>query len=238
MRKLYNIFMAIIAAIRTLPGLKKAKKMEADELFYIKKTLINKVTHRFGEEVIKTSNAQVTVEGLNNSLQDQTVLYVANHQSNYDIPLLFKTVPQQIGFIAKIETKKIPIAGEWITQMNGVFMDRADKRQSLQAIKDGILKLKAGHSLVIFPEGTRSNCDNLNDFKGGSLSLAKNANVPIVPIAIDGSYKIQREKKANVRITFLNPIFLTKEDNLNDVAEDIKNNITMTIENNKRYIKK
>lgn len=238
MRKLYNIFMAIIAAIRTLPGLKKAKKMEADELFYIKKTLINKVTHSFGEEVIKISNAQVTVEGLNNSLQDQTVLYVANHQSNYDIPLLFKTVPQQIGFIAKIETKKIPIAGEWITQMNGVFMDRADKRQSLQAIKEGILKLKAGHSLVIFPEGTRSNCDNLNDFKGGSLSLAKNANVPIVPIAIDGSYKIQSEKKANVRITFLNPIFLTKDDNLNNVAEDIKNNIAMTIENNKRYIKK
>ncbi|PMU48000.1 1-acyl-sn-glycerol-3-phosphate acyltransferase, partial [Pseudomonas sp. GP01-A3] len=77
-----------------------------------------------------------------------------------------------IGFIAKMEITKLPIVPGWMEQMHCVFMDRSDRRQSLKAIKDGVEKLKNGHSLVIFPEGTRSKGTQMGEFKSGSLHLA------------------------------------------------------------------
>jgi 1-acyl-sn-glycerol-3-phosphate acyltransferase len=237
-RKIYNILVVVVAAIKTLPGLNKVKKMNDESQYNEKKELTYKVTSRFGDDIVKGSKAIVTVNGLDKDIYGKPILFVSNHQSNYDIPILLGVVPRQIGFISKIELKKMPIAGEWITEMNGVFMDRENPRQSLEAIKEGSQKLQAGHSLIIFPEGTRSKGPIVNDFKGGSLALAKKANVPIVPIVIDGTYKIGKEKRPKIKITFLNPIYLEKNANLNLVAASIKNNIEQVLEDNKKYVKK
>src|SRR5699024_1808110 len=91
------------------------------------------------------------------------------------------------GFIAKVELTKFPIVSQWMKEMKCIFMDRSDRRQSLQSIKEGINILKNGHSMVIFPEGTRSKSDAMGEFKAGSMTLATKSGVPIVPITISGS---------------------------------------------------
>src|SRR5699024_11677599 len=80
-----------------------------------------------------------------------------------------------------------------------IFMDRKDRRQSVQTIHQGIKFLKDGHSLVVFPEGTRSRGKKLNTFKSGSLNLATRSKVPIVPLAIDGTYKMLEESNGKVK---------------------------------------
>jgi len=93
-------------------------------------------------------------------------------------------------------------------------MDRSNLRKSAAAIIEGVKIIKAGHSLVIFPEGTRSKGGPLGEFKAGSFKLATKSNAPIVPITINGSYKLMeannnRIKAANVEL-FIHPPIETK----------------------------
>lgn len=236
MKKVYHLLITIIAAIKTLPALKQIKKM-ANESPKIKKEIVLRTTKRFGEEVINNLNVKLIIEGIENCSTTKTALFVSNHQSAYDIPLLLKVIPKQVGFVAKKELTKVPIVNQWITQMNGVYLDRKNRRQSLQAIKEGVVKLKEGHSLVIFPEGTRSNSNQMKGFKIGSLTLAAKANVPIIPIAIEGTYNIGVEKTPDVSVTFFEPIYLKEKEDQNKVSQNIEKKIKDDITIRKEYVK-
>jgi len=150
---------------------------------------------------------------------DGPVLFVVNHQSNFDIPTCMAYLPHFAPFIAKVELEKIPFLSWWMKQMGCLFMDRSNMRQSLNIILEGIEILKQGQSLVIFPEGTRARDGVMMDFKPGSLKLATKANVPIVPVTIKNTYKVFEEhnriKKADVSIIFheaIDTTTLTRED--------------------------
>lgn len=122
------------------------------------------------------------------------VVYISNHQSYADIPLFFNSIStHQISFIAKDALEKAPLFGDWTKITRGLFMKRGDARASLQTINEGAELLKQGFSLVIFPEGTRSHSSQMGDFKPGSLKLATKARVPIVPVTINGSYRMYEE---------------------------------------------
>lgn len=145
---------------------------------------------------------------------------MSNHQSNFDIPLLMVYVDKFKGFVAKTELKKVPILRDWMEEINCVFMDRNDLRQSVKTIIEGIKLIKAGNSLVIFPEGTRSKGGPMGEFKAGSFKLATKPKVPIVPITINGSAKLMEQngnkiKAATVEI-YIHPMIetadLTKEE--------------------------
>jgi 1-acyl-sn-glycerol-3-phosphate acyltransferase len=99
-------------------------------------------------------------------------------------------MPDLIGFIAKIELAKIPVVKTWMEFMKCVFMDRSNMRKSGEAIINGIKNLKEGYSMVIFPEGTRSKGDKMSQFKAGSFKLASKSKCPIIPVTMNGSYKI------------------------------------------------
>ncbi len=77
-------------------------------------------------------------------------------------------------------------------------MDRNDIKQSAKTILEGIRLLKSGHSMVVFPEGTRSKGEQMGEFKAGSFKLATKAKVPIIPVTIDGSYKIMEGNKYRI----------------------------------------
>jgi 1-acyl-sn-glycerol-3-phosphate acyltransferase len=133
------------------------------------------------------------------------------------------------GFIAKIEMLKIPLIRTWMKFINCVFIDRSTPRKSAKAIIDGVEILKNGTSLVIFPEGTRSRSDIIGEFKAGSFKLATKANVPIIPITVNGSYRLMEQnnnriKPADVEL-YIHPIVetanLTKEEEL-ELPEKIK----------------
>ncbi|HEX3015218.1 MAG TPA: lysophospholipid acyltransferase family protein [Desulfobacteria bacterium] len=158
------------------------------------------VGRNWSRSTFRATGSTVNVIGADLVPSDGAVLFVSNHQSNFDIALMLGYIPRAKGFVAKIELHKIPLVRTWMYKMHSVFLDRKNLRQSVLTMRKGVEILKAGNSLVIFPEGTRSRGSRMGDFKRGSLSLAERANVPIVPVTIVDSYKIL-EGNQKFRIT-------------------------------------
>lgn len=169
--------------------------LEKKGLIEKKERLVHKVTTTWSNAILKVAGVKVTVHGLENLPKDKNVLFIGNHQGNFDIPIYIAKIPGLKGFVSKIEVQKIPGLSTWMKHLHCIFMDRSNLRKSGEAIIEGIKTLKSGHSLVIFPEGTRSKGDNMGEFKAGSFKLATKSKVPIVPITMSGSYKVMEINK-------------------------------------------
>lgn len=123
-----------------------------------------------------------------NRLPPGPVVIMGNHQSIFDIMLLLGYVDKPIAFIAKIETKSYPVINIWMKYLKCLFLNRGDLRQSTRVFQQAVDQLRLGvSSLVIFPEGTRSRSGKMGEFKRGSMKLPLRSNVPIVPVALDGT---------------------------------------------------
>lgn len=195
-----------IYQLMALPKLRRADRLkEAGELDQ-HKALVTPEVQRWASQLLKLAGVQVEIQGLEHIPKEGPVLYVSNHQGNFDIPILLAHIPGAKGFVAKDSIEKLPLVSRWMKHMNCVFMDRDNLRQSAAAINEGIRYIKAGTSMVIFPEGTRSLDGKLGEFKAGALKLGTKPAVPVVPIAIDGSIAIMPKgsyliKPQKVRVT-------------------------------------
>ncbi|EGA88968.1 hypothetical protein GPDM_12706 [Planococcus donghaensis MPA1U2] len=213
--------MTMLSSIRTfsflfgyLPfsaiSLKKFMKQKQDLSLEEYDQLIHTEPQKWAAGIMKRTKSNVTIQGLE-KLPAGPVLFVSNHEGNFDIPTLLSTIPKPFGFISKKEVKKFPIIPMYMEEMNCVFLDRTDRRSALKSITDTVEKLKEGHSILIFPEGTRSKGEGLGEFKAGFLRIAKDANVPILPIAIHGTADIMEKNNnkvmpATVKVQLLDPI--------------------------------
>lgn len=200
-----------VLLLGTLPNLYRAKRFEAAGKIKEHDLVTNKVAHGWARALLRAAGAEVVVRGEEKIPADQAVLFVSNHQGNFDIPLLMGYISTPKSFVAKIEMLKLPILRTWMEHLKCVFMDRSDIRQSLKVINQSAKYLKEGYSTVLFPEGTRSKGAEMGEFKAGSLKLATKAGVPIVPVAIKGSYKLMERqgfkiKPATVEITIFDPV--------------------------------
>ena len=214
MRTIYWYLSFIFTLIGTIPKLNKVKRLEKQGKLEERDAYVHKTSTKWMLDNIRRSGSTVEVVGTENLPKDETVVFISNHQGNFDIPLIMAYIDMPKGFISKIEAKKIPIVVKWMELIHCVFMDRSTLKGSAGAIIEGIKVLKAGHSLVIFPEGTRSRGDQMSEFKHASFKLATKPGVPIVPITIDGSYKIMEQnnnkiKPAHVKLT-IHPAVPTK----------------------------
>lgn len=160
--------------------------------------LIHTEPQKWASGIMKRTNSSVTITGTE-KLPDGQVLFVSNHEGNFDIPTLLSTIPKPFGFISKKEVNKFPIIPLYMEEMNCVFLDRTDRRSALKSISDTVEKLKDGHSILIFPEGTRSKGQGIGEFKAGFIRIAKDAGVPIVPIAIQGTADIMEKNNNKVK---------------------------------------
>jgi 1-acyl-sn-glycerol-3-phosphate acyltransferase len=186
--------------------------------------ILHNTTSRWARNMVRFTGTKVEVNGEEN-IQDRNVLFVSNHQGNFDIPVIMGYIPKLKGFVAKIELAKMPIVSGWMKKLGCLFLDRKDPRQSLKTILKGIEELKEGKNLVVFPEGTRSKGRyTIGEFKKGSLKLAIKSGVPIVPVTIDGTYKILEERnrisKTKVSITIHEPIYME------NLSNEEKNELT------------
>ncbi len=153
-------------------------------------------SHWWGQLMIWSTGSKVTVSGMENLPKDPNLAFVSNHQGNADIPLILGAMPRLIGFIAKKELQHIPFLSGWMRRMGCMFINRKNIRQASEIIHQAAERLKEGsHSFVIFPEGTRSKGPNMKRFKSGSLKLATLAGVKIVPLTIQGSYRVFEANK-------------------------------------------
>ncbi len=150
----------------------------------------NSVVQAWGRSCIKNSGADMEISGLENVPTDRPVLFVANHQSNFDILALCGLLKCNKGFVAKKELGKVPALWYWMEHTHCLFMDRDDMKQSMQVIIKAYEQLRDGYSMIIFPEGTRSKGGPVKEFKAGSFKPAIKAKVPIVPITLDGTYRV------------------------------------------------
>jgi 1-acyl-sn-glycerol-3-phosphate acyltransferase len=160
--------------------------------------------------ILKTTGVRVSIEGLDRLTAGRTYVFVSNHQSIYDIPIIFDSLPFQLRIIAKESLSRFPVLGWHLKRGGHLFVDRR------RPDRVGILKrwrslVADGLSLLIFAEGTRSPDGHVARFRGGSFLLAIEAGLPIVPVAVIGSRKVMpkgrlRTEPAEVRLIVHDPI--------------------------------
>ncbi len=134
--------------------------------------------------------ARVTVRGAEKIDRAKTYLFVANHQSYIDIPTLFAKLPVNFRILAKQSLFSLPFLGWHLRRSGHIPIDRSSSKSGLKSLYEAAERVKAGASVVVFPEGTRSVDGAIHPFKGGSFLLATRAGVPIVPITINGTRAI------------------------------------------------
>jgi 1-acyl-sn-glycerol-3-phosphate acyltransferase len=144
----------------------------------------------WGRLIVFLSGCKVTVSGRENIPKKGGVCFVSNHGSIFDIVLILAFAGRPFGFIAKKELVFIPLLNVWILLLGGLFIDRKNIREAVKTINKGIDRIKSGGAMIIFPEGHRSRGQGLLPFHPGSLKLATQAEAPIVPVALSGSYDV------------------------------------------------
>lgn len=122
--------------------------------------------------------------------EDNGCLFVANHASYMDIPILATVLDPVFKFIAKAELLKTPCIGQQLSGGRHIAIDRSNRRSQIRTFKEGITWLKKGVPIMAFPEGKRSNDGRLMEFKGGIFAMAVKTNSPIVPITISNTHAI------------------------------------------------
>ena len=136
--------------------------------------------------ILVTTGVRVETSGLERLEPGRTYVFVSNHQSIYDIPILFWSLPYQLRIIAKESLGRFPFLGWHLSRTGHMLVDRS--RPDRTKIFGWASRLTAnGLSLIVFPEGTRSRDGRVARFKGGSFYLALEAGLPVVPIAVVGS---------------------------------------------------
>ena len=161
--------------------------------------------------LMKLGGIRLEINGQENLPKNETVVYMANHQSDLDWPIIFRAIPGLYLFLAKKELFDAPIFGAYMKIQKYIPIERDSIRKSFKTYKDIVTLIKFRNSIVIYPEGTRSYNRDLQKFKSFSFAFLQDARVRVVPVAIDGSIDIQRKgsrliSPGKVKVTILPPI--------------------------------
>ena len=153
----------------------------------------HKVAALWSRLICRWNGIKVEVSGKENILVDQPQIFIANHQGYYDIFTLAGYLTVQLRWVSKAVLFRVPFMG-WAMRAAGYIpVERNNRKQSYQAFLNTLEAIKEGSSVVIFPEGTRSEDGSIGVFKKGSQLLAQRAKVPMVPVAIIGTRDIIRK---------------------------------------------
>jgi 1-acyl-sn-glycerol-3-phosphate acyltransferase len=159
--------------------------------------------------ILRTTGVNVTVRGVDLLEPGRSYVFASNHQSIYDIPIVFDSIPLQLRIVAKDSLGRFPFLG-WHLQRTGHLL--VDRKSPGAGIVKKMARLVGGaRSLIVFPEGTRSVDGSVSRFKGGMFLVAIDAGLPIVPVSIAGSRHVMLKGRlmtcpADVTITVHEPI--------------------------------
>lgn len=144
------------------------------------------------------SGVRVEKQGVENIDKNNSAIYVANHSSLFDIVAVCRASPVPLFYVAKIELKKIPIMGHFMSAVGMIFIDRKNKERAMQSMALAGEKIKNGKNIISFPEGTRSKDGSVQLFRRGSFIIAKSGDIPIQPISIKGAYEVLSAGTSNL----------------------------------------
>ena len=188
--------------------------------FFDKKNLyMSKFVRIWANWVCKSSGINIEVFGSNKLSKNENYIFVSNHESILDIPIAISTLPCNIVFLAKKELFKIPFFSSILNSLGMIKVDRKNKEEAYRSVENALnlLSLK-NTSILVYPEGTRSNPGQILEFKKGSFILAIQSGLSLVPITIRNSgtnlpaNKNILNDKINIQVQIHKPIKTTKLD--------------------------
>ena len=153
----------------------------------------------WGRCIASLSGVTVTVEGVERLTPDMPYIFAANHQSQFDIFAMQGFFDHDFRWLAKKELFRIPIFGPAMRLAGYIPVDRTHGRRAMKSLAEAARRIAGGTAVVIFPEGTRSRDGRLQPFKTGGMVLAIRSGVPIVPVAIIGTYEVLPKGRLFVR---------------------------------------
>lgn len=220
----------IIKCIPYIPYLYfKGKKKRSMEENY-------KICHKYANILLKQMGYTFKVEGYDLIKDLKGVYFVSNHQGTIDPALIVAACETPLSFISKIENESIPLLGMWAVNIGTIHFDRDTREGNVHMLREAIRALKKNRNLLIFPEGTRSKRDELNEFKDKAFQPAIMAKSIIVPVTLNGAYCLDRKDIhiKELKITFDKPIYYEQYSKMNReelseyVYQKIKSHINLS----------
>jgi 1-acyl-sn-glycerol-3-phosphate acyltransferase len=153
----------------------------------------------WGRALLWVCRIRVSVQGLDRLEPNQTYIVAANHSSLFDIPILLAKLPIQFRWLSKQELFRIPVFGRAMRACGYIPIDRSNPKAWVRSLNDAAAKIKAGASVVVFPEGTRSLDGRIKPFKRGAFDMAIKSQTPILPVTINGAHWLLPSKSLWVR---------------------------------------
>ena len=132
----------------------------------------------------------VSVDGIEHIKPGQSYVFVANHQSMFDVWLVYGWLPVIFKWLMKAELRKVPFIGSGCKAAGHIFVDRRNAKAALESLKEVEKQLTNGVSTVIFPEGTRSLNGEVGRFKRGAFQIALDLGLPVIPLSLNGCYEV------------------------------------------------
>lgn len=172
----------------------------------------------------------VTVEGLEHIQPGQSYVFVSNHQSMFDVWLIYGWLPVIFKWLMKAELRKVPFVGIACKAAGHIFVDRKNPKAAMESMENIKKQLKDGVCTVIFPEGTRTKDGQVGRFKRGAFQIALDLKLPIIPISLSGCYDVLPKGKPfvyrrPVRMYVGEPIDITQFENNNDAIDFVRNKV-------------
>lgn len=193
---------------------------------------IHRVASLWAKILLMLANTKVKVIGEENLLRGKPQIFMANHQSDFDILISLAFIPVQFRWIAKKELFAIPVFGAAMRSAGYIEIDRSNHEKAMHSIDEAALSIRRGKSIMTFPEGTRSRDGEIKAFKQGTFYLAIKSGVPIVPVSIIGSGRIMPKrslkiKAGQIKLVFGKPIEVVDYDieKRHELIEKVRNEI-------------
>ncbi len=179
---------------------------------------------KWGLSILRIAGVKLEIIGMENVNPDENYVFVSNHSSLFDIPVLQYALPCNFRIVYKRELEKIPFFGYVLIKSPYIGIVREDSKDAMKGMKQAIEDFQKGASVLLFPEGTRSKDGNLQDFKRGAFMLASKSQKPIVPVTIVGSNKILPKghysfEEGLVKVIIHQPVNMPKSGNKKDELE-------------------
>ncbi|MBL8021420.1 MAG: 1-acyl-sn-glycerol-3-phosphate acyltransferase [Leptospirales bacterium] len=151
----------------------------------------------WGRTLAFLSGMRIEAVGVEKIYRDGPVIYLANHQSMFDIPVFYSVLNTEFRWMAKASLFQIPFVGWGMRGAGYIPVERGDRKKAMESLFQAAQRIQKGASVIIFPEGTRSENpdEGMLDFKKGAFVLAKKANVTIQPVTIWGAHHIMPAKQ-------------------------------------------
>ena len=190
---LFMIWVLWIPMLFTLPFLAIGLILKGIRLTKAGNRFIYHSVNIWSNYIYRSAGGKLEVVGLENVPKNESICFISNHQGLFDILILIAAIPIRVGFVAKKSLMNLPFFAQWMMAIGCVFIDRKNLKNARKSINKGVESIKRGNSLIIFPEGTRSRGPKLGDFRKGSLKLALKSDATIIPVSINGTFRLFEE---------------------------------------------